>query len=50
MGGGLNKAPMMGNKSDKLASVLEVCIGMGFPWDSRGNGSSFGLLMEWEWD
>jgi len=30
---------------------LEVCMGMGisipmgFPWDSHGNGSSFGLLM-----
>jgi len=31
---------------------VEVCMGMGipmgFPWDSRGNGSSFGLLMGME--
>ena len=26
-------------------SVLEVCMGMGIPWDSHGNGSSFGLLI-----
>ena len=35
-------------------SVLELCMGMGipipvgFPWDSHGNGSSFGLLMGME--
>ena len=24
---------------------IGIPIHMGFPWDSRGNGSSFGLLM-----
>jgi len=24
---------------------MGIPIPMGFPWDSRGNGSSFGLLM-----
>jgi len=25
---------------------MGIPIPMGFPWDSHGNGSSFGLLME----
>jgi len=48
---------MMLNTQKKLSaaavahSPLEVCMGveipipMGFPWDSHGNGSSFGLLI-----
>ena len=28
-----------------VTASLEVCMGMGFLWDSLGNGSSFGLLM-----
>ena len=34
--------------------MMQVCLGlripipMGFPWDSRGNWSSFGLIMRME--
>jgi len=50
----LRSAELTCRHSLKYWFTVEVCTGMGvpipvgFPWDSHGNGSSFGLLMGME--